>query len=333
VPKTLTIALSPYHLATRELPAMAALILGDHVVTLVPQPAAGASREHVRAAVKNSPRYLRLMESWRWSTPLWNSGVITSGMADEEACDELPGVYESIASEESLAGLRVLTRGARERAAENADKSLDFVAGDLLRGGPDPGINIPIAAALDRFASRHGLCVARSGAVSIAQRAEARLGTKLFSVAIPVLERAGGGRVQLLRNDLESELGALRGAIRAILDVSRREPAATPTRAGLVDKVAHAAERYSAAFRRWAVEGARGDDENAERVTSGYVSITGMLMPADAVLRASRVAIESLGGPGHRTSPATPPADASPERLAVLIVREMNVQPDHSAAP
>ena len=81
---------------------MAALVLADRVVTLVPQPAAGVSRADVRAAVRNSPRYLRLMESWRWSSPLWNCGLISSGVDDEECSGELAGVYESIASEDAL---------------------------------------------------------------------------------------------------------------------------------------------------------------------------------------------------------------------------------------
>ena len=325
MPRPLSIALSPYHLATREPPAMAALVLADSVVTLVPQPPTGTSRTDVRAAVQNSPRYLRLMESWRWSSPLWNSGVISSGVDDEEAACELAGVYESIASEDALAGLRPLTRGARERAAEDADKALDHIAGDLLRGGPDPGINIPIAAALDRFAARHGLCVVRAGATSIAQRAETRLGTKLFSIAMPLLVRAGGGRVQLLRNDLESELADLR---ESIADVLYPEPVARDANGHVanVDAISDAAETYAAAFRRWASEWAKGDDENAERICGGYVSITGMLMPADCVLRASQAAIHALivNTPriefGH--------ADKSEPPVRVLMVREMSVRPE-----
>ncbi len=304
---------------------MAALVLADSVVTLVPQPPTGTSRTDVRAAVRNSPRYLRLMESWRWSSPLWNSGVISSGVDDEEAACELAGVYESIASEDALAGLRPLTRGARERAAEDADKALDHIAGDLLRGGPDPGINIPIAAALDRFAARHGLCVVRAGATSIAQRAETRLGTKLFSIAMPLLVRAGGGRVQLLRNDLGTELADLR---ESIADVLYAEPVARDANSHTanVDAISDAAETYAAAFRRWAIEWAKGDDENAERICGGYVSITGMLMPADCVLRASQAAIHALSGNTPRIEFGH--ADKSEPPVRVLMVREMTLKPE-----
>ena len=60
------------------------------------------------------------------------------------------------------------------------------------------------------------------------------------------------------------------------------------------DSISDAAEIYAAAFRKWAADWARGDDENAERICGGYVSITGMLMPADCVLRASQAAIHAL---------------------------------------
>src|SRR5205807_856001 len=106
----LTLALNPYHLATREAPAMLALTLGDRVITLLPQPEQGATRAAVRAAVDECPHYLRLMESWRWSSPLWDAGVVTAGVNGERASAELAGVYRSIAQEESLTMLRPLTR-------------------------------------------------------------------------------------------------------------------------------------------------------------------------------------------------------------------------------
>jgi hypothetical protein len=51
-----------------------------------------------------------------------------------------------------------------------------------------------------------------------------------------------------------------------------------------------------------------------------------MLMPADAVLRASRAAIETLNGNGHKRP--SNGESVAPERLAALIVREMNMRPE-----
>ena len=92
------------------------------------------------------------------------------------------------------------------------------------------------------------------------------------------------------------------------------------------DAISDAAENYGAAFRRWATEWARGDDENAERVCGGYVSVTGMLMPADCVLRASQAAIHALSGSTARI--ARGPTDNTEPPVRVLMVREMSVRPE-----
>jgi hypothetical protein len=302
---------------------MAALILADHVVTLLPQPAEGSSRKAVGSAVVESPHYFRLMESWRWSSPLWTAGVITSGIDHDAPDADLPGVYQSIAEEDDLASLRPLTRGAEQRAAESSAKALDFMAADLLRGGPDPGINIPICAALDRFALRHNLCAVRSGISSIAQRAEARMGRRLFSIAVPILTRAGGGRIQLLRYDLHAELTALRSATEDAL-AAAAEHLSAPTLANRIDALHRAAEIYTAAFTQWAIQGASGDDENAERITTGFISLTAVSVPADAILRSSQAAIRALVPTGRAQSTEAPPTT---DRLLTLVIREMSVSP------
>jgi hypothetical protein len=51
------------------------------------------------------------------------------------------------------------------------------VAADLLKGGPDPAITVPLAAGIDQFAMRHGAAVARSSPFSIARRQRRRWGT------------------------------------------------------------------------------------------------------------------------------------------------------------
>ena len=321
----LNLALSPYHLATREVPAMLALILGTRVVTLMPRPAQGSSREAVKAAVDAAPRYLRLMESWRWSGPLWQSGVVSSEHGGQQAADELAVVYADIEHADALAALRPLTRSASQRAAESPDKSLDFLAADVLKGGPDPGINIPICAALDRFAARHHLCVVRGGMASIAQRAESRLATRIFSFAMPILLRAGGGRIERLRDDLRRPLGALRSAIGETFAESEVIEVGDVPSCTTAETLARSAAAYAKAFSAWADSGgASGDDENRERVVPGYVSVTGQVMPADAVLRASQAALRAIN-PAFASGGA---AEATADRLFTLTVREMTVRPE-----
>lgn len=328
----LDLALSPYHLATREAPAMLALMLGDRVVTLMPRPTRGQSREGVRETIEAAPRYLRLMESWRWSAPLWRSGVISSAYQGEDASCELEGVYAEIDSSAALTSLRPLVRSAAKRAAESPDQSLDLIAADVLKGGPDPGINIPITAAIDRFAVRHDCCVVRGGVASIAQRAESRLGRRAFAVALPILLRAGGGRLERLRTDLSPALADLRSAILRCVQASL-SPDADAAMLQAACRVQDAAVAFAAAFSAWAPLGATGDDENSERVVAGYVSVAGMVMPADAALRSSRAALRAMHGFGTGIGPAdddTPdePITGADRPLFALVVREMTLTPE-----
>jgi hypothetical protein len=326
----LDLALSPYHLATREAPAMLALILGDRVVTLMPRPTRGDSREGVRQTVEAAPRYLRLMESWRWSGPLWRSGVLASAFEGDDATSDLEGVYADIDADEALTSLRPLVRTAAQRAAESPDKSLDFIAADVLKGGPDPGINIPITAAVDRFAVRHDCLVVRGGTPSLAQRAEARLGRRAFSFAMPVLLRAGGGRVQRLRDDLAAHLSPLRDAVDRCARAGLATPpgAETPADPGASRGIQAAAAAFADAFAAWAPSGASGDDENAERVVAGYVSVAGMVMPADAVLRSSRAALRAMQGAGVAHDPPDAPIAGPRGPMFALFVREMSLTPE-----
>lgn len=307
---------------------MAALVLGTRSVTLMPHPAGGTSREAVMLAVRRSPRYLRLMEAWRWSVPLWRSGVISTAADGEQANVVLPPVYDDIRNDPTLSELRPLTRSADALCDEKPDAFLDAVSADLLRGGPDPGINIPLNAALERFSERHGLVVVRGAASSVAQRAESRLGTKIFSFGLPMLVQAGAARLLLLRHDLETPLRAIREAMLRSF------------RSGSADAALPASvARYTELFRDWSERGlGRGDDETGRRVVVSFVGITGMLMPVDAVLRSSRAAVRSVGGyatvaggrGGSRRGRDEDPAERPESRMGAqptLIIREMNAAP------
>lgn len=299
---------------------MLALTLGSSVVTLLPKPAAGASRESVREAVDQAPRYLRLMESWRWSGPLWDADVISSVIDDDDSAAELARVYESIRNQDELSSLRPLTRSAEEKAAKPF-RALDALADDLLRGGPDPGINIPITAALDRFALRHRLCVVRATTASIAQRAEARLGKRVCAFSLPMLIRAGGGRILRLRSELAGPLERLRSALVEAGAAAVASDGCAP--ASVIEETGAACAEFAKAFGEWAPDNARGDDENDQRVTAGYLGVSVVVMPADAALRSSRAAVRAIGVGGADEGPTGP----CPDRLFALVVREMNVRP------
>lgn len=326
----LVIGISPYHLTTREAPAMAALVLASRAVTLLPAPESGSTKADVRLAVERAPRYLRLLDTWRWSSELWNGGVLSAGVAGERACDELPGVYTEIESDEEHTALRPLIRARPQRTGEKADEFLDALSHDLLRGGPDPGINIPVTAALDRFCGRHGVSVARATTSSIAQQAEAKLGRKVFSLALPVVLRGDGATILSLRAELKPALARLRSAIACALEAGANQPALTSAggRPVMPAELGAAAEAYSRAFGEWGSLYAGHDDRHAERIVVGYVHIAGVVLPSDAALRSGRLALRAMNS-GLPTTPATQgPASAPAGRLVGLVVREMNVQPE-----
>lgn len=323
-PGRLDIALSPYHLCTREAPAMFALTLASRALTLMPEPPDAGSRESVRRAAINAPRYYRLMQSWQWASTLWTQGVLSAGASERGPLDALSRVYHQIDTHADWAPLRPLVDAQlRRRAEPDPLPGLDELAGDLLRGGPDPGFNIPITAAMDLFAHEHAMPIVRACASSLAQRVETHLGVRVASFAMPILLRSGGDRIFRLRSDLALELDELRAAIGALCDAARGHDSALGSSESLSRRVSQAAAEFSRAFQTWAPRGATGDDANGERVVHGFVGVQAMLLPSDAALRSGVAAARAL----MRGSDAPPSRTAPRRTLLALLVREMNVRP------
>lgn len=348
----LRLALSPYFLVTREAPAMAALLLGSRILTLLPEPREGDTRDTVTSALKHSPGYLRLLEAWRWSAPLWRAGVLGAVESGATCAAAVPDVYSRISSTPGLEPLRPLTRhieetdrsdrsqpppartdAADEASHAGANQCLQAFTSDLLRGGPDPGINIPITAALDRFALEQNLIPVRGSMDSVAQRAEQRLSRRLFSIAIPLLSRAGGTTLLGAREDLAEPLADLRAELtRAFERAGQRTASAserpTPARAEDSAALASSATDFTRAFDSWSADNIPGDDEDGTRLTSAYFSITGAEVPADAVLLAGRAALSAMHGQTTTTASRDPIAPVpGPSTLRLLVVKELNVRP------
>jgi hypothetical protein len=314
------IAVSPYHITTREPAAIAAFLLARGVITLRPAPFGGGQRDQLEAAITNIPRYLEFMNSWRWTIPLWEAGIISPGLHGEDAIHDVRAICESIDADERLSRLRMFMH---PELWETEEMYLDAVARDLLKGGPDPGITVPVAAGLDRFAMRHGLAVARSTPSSVVQRAEARLGTRLFACAVPVLLQASGEKLLAARELLEPELSDLRDILEALaeLDLATANGELDGARSDLMQ----AARAYTIAFEEHREELTRVDDQDDLHVVTGMVSLTGMLLPGDAVLTSSMTAMNaispSLGpAPTRATNlPATLDATHSLRFLTIVV--------------
>lgn len=325
----LNLAVSPYHLSTREPVAAIALTLCDRAVTALPEPAEGRTREDVRAAVDRVPRLLRVLEAWRWSGPLWQSGVVGAGEPGDHVFDGVLAAGREVCNDAAFARLAAgaappppASGQTAPRAGDAADLWLDALCADLLRGGPDPRISTTITAAMDRYAASHSCVAVRGPTDSLAQRAEARMTVKIFAVALPVMSRAAGGKILELRASLAEPLGALRAAMADALD---RGTAAADAREAL-----HAAAAdYGRAFEAWFGRAER-DDEADQRTMREFVSITGVALPVDAALLSARAAIQGVSRAAGRRSPsASVPTSKPPSGsvLHALLIRPMNVRP------
>jgi hypothetical protein len=305
-------AVNPYHLTTREPAAVAALLLAERTVTLMPAPAAGRSREQVAEAVERSPSYLRLMESWRWSIPLWKDGLIGSTLEGERADADVAEAREAVWREESLSVLRGLMHEERRREDE---EFLEGLCADMLRAGPDPSFALPLAAGLDRFAARRGLVAFRSQTASVAQRAEARLSRRVFAMSTPVPRDATAERIERWRGRGAAALAEARAAIEAAFDGAEAVDAE-------VERAAESAR---------VVRAGQGVAEATGEGDARFLSLRGVLLPADAVLRAGAAAVSAMvgraGAAGARLSVTTAPMEGEAGTLRAIVVKPIAARP------
>ena len=315
-------AVSPYHVTTHELPLMAALLLAERVVTLLPAPPDGVSRGEVRKAVVGNPRYFRLLDSWRWTAPLWRAGVVSSVHAEADAIDDVRACNEALTRDEHWRPMRPFLHPDLFSAE---DRFLDRVCADMLKGGPDPGVSVPIVAGLDAFASRHGLVAIRAGTGlesqgsaargSVAQRAEARLGETLFSAAVPILTQASAETILRGRELLAKPLQSLRASIDAAVSKGGGQEAKA---------VRETARAYAAAFdaeRPKLLKTAPRDI----RTTADYATLTCRRLPLQAAAMSSVAAVRHVAGQGTKAVALV--ADRGGATVTTIIVNPMSVQP------
>lgn len=311
------LVVSPYHLTTREAPAMAALLVADRVATLLPEPGGSDRKSTAERSAQRVPRYLSFLKSWQWTMPLWEAGVLDSSVDGDDPAGDVADVCRRITIEEQYGVLRPLMR---PDLFEDEDRYLDSIAGDLLKGGPDPALSVPVAAALDRFAIRHGAAVARSEATSVAQRAEAHLGQKLFAFAAPVLVQAGGKRLAEARELLAEPLASLRAGLEELI--------AEDPPAGGLERLRGAAREYAEAFERerTTLTLPPDDDDGDERVIAGSVAVTAVRLPVDAVLSSSVTACRAVLGSARSGSAAGAPGLVTRDPLAGRSVKSLVVK-------
>jgi len=365
------LVVSPYHVTLQELPVMAAVLLGSRLVTYLPVPE-GIDRASVRRVMGTSPRYLRLLESWRWAAPLFRAGVMSS-------LDASPGGAQvSAPGADPLVSVRRADERLRDDARFGELKSfhhaslfaperayLDKVSSDMLKAGPDPGVSVPIVAGLDAFAASRSFVSVRSGGAvtpragsagpSLAQRAESVLGESLLSFSMPILSAADGGVILDVREELHQELeqirDALSEAIREAANESRgpRDDASTePSTAGglpasVQTEVREAAAQYARAFEVIARDMLGADDGRGRRITGTTVSVVCKRMSVDAAFVSSVAALRqagSRGAPPRRGAMGMAGNDGALSRpatrplggLLTFVISPMNSRSGHAGA-
>ncbi|GDX98993.1 hypothetical protein LBMAG48_13970 [Phycisphaerae bacterium] len=291
------LALSPYHLTSREPAAMLSLALARRVVTMIPTPtddAGGLAGFSATQIAKAIPSYRKFVESWAWSTRLWDDNVLLASHRGQTAVDDMWAVTEHIEHEAKLLALRPFLK--HDTFADPASY-LHAVAADLLKGGPDPGISLPVVAGLDRFATRMNLLVARSRPQSLAQQAELKLAESLCSFAMPVFVQASADRLLHYRAELSRELAALREVLASIAKGAtdpRNSDGPLVSRddfADMHDASAQLQEQYAAG-----IENLRDDSDNDDvRLIEGFVTISVVRLPWDAALTSSVNAFAAAG--------------------------------------
>lgn len=281
--------LSPYDLTDRSPAAMAAFQFAQSLVTLLPTEASGAASERERfdAACRTIPRYRELMEVWGWSAELWSAGVIGSIWNGEDAAADVARASVRMAADPMLSPFAL-----EAEALEDPRATLGALTRDLHKGGSDPAVSVPVTTGLDLFAARHRLCVVRPEPASHAQKAEARLGRRLFAFIAPAIIQCEPERLIECRDRLEAELSELREAMDGCLAGRLDEPA-----------VREAARVYAAAFETERETLSRTDDPDDVRVVIATMSITASAAPADTAMRSARAVTARVSRGAARSAP------------------------------
>jgi len=238
---------SPYDLSERSHGAMAALMLCERCVTFLPVRAEEISEAGIERAAARSPRFGRLLDHWKWSMELWHDGVLSAAAGPSldgarSLYEEVMAVRTRIEDEKGFAPLKPLVR------AKGDEEFLEAASHDLMWGGGNPAVSVPVMAGLERFAAASGLWLFQSPASSIIGQLERRMGRALFSTTAPFPTGASGEAILTARELLETELNDLRSAMDESLAMVRAGATADDVRTFGREVIEPAATAYERAF-------------------------------------------------------------------------------------
>lgn len=283
---------------------MVALLVARRVVTLVPAPPGAGSRADLERAALRVPKYLELVDRLSWAKALFAGEVASTHVGGEDALEDVRGMWGRIEREEDWTPLRAWMKWS---LVEEPEPFLEALCTDMLRGGPDPGISVPVAAGADQYAGRFGLMVARSHPKSLAQRAEGAFARTIVSWSMPAILQGDADRIMHAREMLGQELDALRVAVESVAAGH-----------GQVADVRGAARAIGEKFA--ACEGDLLMDADDEvRPVAGAVTLSVVAMPRDVALRSSADAAAAVGSARARRAHRPSGTEGAGEVLSLVV--------------
>jgi hypothetical protein len=309
----LDLVLSPYDLTARSSAAVAACVLGDRVVTLMPGPGKNLPRDPAALARRGTPAFERLAEAWAWSGPLWRSGTVVAGMDGDGVAEAVRTARAGIERQPEMGVLASLMK--RTDAGDDDSAKFDAICRDLVTGGINPSVTVPLGAAVESFAAAQSLTLVRGGTSSLMTRLEKASQRVVFRLSTACVTEGDASDIVALRESMLESSRGFRAGLSDLLHATR-----TGARQGEIAGAVGAADTaridFEAALEDRVESLRRKASFSGQRMKVSRVTLTGSLAESDAGVRAARAAALALerGGTGKRVvalpsgGPASEPA-------------------------
>jgi hypothetical protein len=305
------LVLSPYEFDSASPAAAAAMLLGRDeggVLTIQPTPFGNSGPDAAREAATLAPAYARLLEKWRWTGPLWRGGVLQAAGSGQSLATMLSRSAAALLADRSLIAARGLLKVG---PSDDESAFLESLSRDLIRGGSDPAISLPLVAVTERLAAEAdaALVCGQLGGMIWKPRPGAPTS---FTFSIPLILGATGGEILDTRAALADSLETFRNVLREALMAARLGQVN-----GHAGAVRLAAEAFAREFR--SIRSSRRPDahrDSADRPVEAVFSVS--IVPTG---RAVREAVARLS----RMIPAPRASAASSSVEATIVPRERSI--------
>lgn len=308
----LELVLSPYDLTARSAAAVAACVLADRVITLMPGPGKDLPKDPAALARRGTPAFERLAEAWDWSGPLWRSGAIIAGMNGDAVAESVRSQRIGIERSADLGVLASLIR--RTDAGEDDGARFDAICRDLVTGGINPSVTVPMGAAVESFASERGVTLVRGASKSLTGRIEKSGERVVFRMSMTCVIEADASDLVALRSAVGESAREFRSALGGLLRATSQGAGQGAIASALAAADAGRTE-FEAALEERVEQRRRGASFSGQRIKVSRVTLTGSLAEWGGSVRAAGVAAAALARRGPRALDgdlAPPPGGGGP---------------------